>query len=159
VWATGETTWSEAVGARLGDLGWTLAAVEIGTGATLAALFGDVPWIRSIEAISADSPAAAVHHLAAGAGGAGDGAGDDVPDELVQLARHARDQAGAEVGLAVHARPRVGDTAVSVAIALPHGERRVRRAVFLTGPMGRSRAALAAAAVLLETLREADVAR
>ena len=34
------------------------------------------------------------------------------------------------------------------------GERRVRRLVFLTGPMGRSRAALAATAVLLETLRD-----
>jgi len=54
----------------------------------------------------------------------------------------------------VQARPRTGDTAVSIAIVTPHRERRVRRLVFLTGPMGRSRAALAAAAVLLETLRD-----
>jgi hypothetical protein len=36
----------------------------------------------------------------------------------------------------------------------PSGERRVSRVVFLTGSMGRSRAALAAAAVLLEVLRD-----
>jgi hypothetical protein len=48
---------------------------------------------------------------------------------------------------------------VSIAIVTPLGERRVRRLVFLTGPMGRSRAALAAAAVLLETLRDPDARR
>ena len=66
----------------------------------------------------------------------------------------ARELGGAEVGLAVRARPRTGDTAVSIAISTPRGSRRVRRSVFLTGPMGRSRAALTAAAALLETLRE-----
>jgi nicotinamide-nucleotide amidase len=158
VWATGETTWSQAIGARLDDLGWTMAAVEIGTGASLGTLLGDVPWVRFIEAISADAPAAAAHHIGADADGAADAdaAGDDVPDDLVVFARRARELGGAEVGLAVHARPRVGDTAVSVAISMPHGERRLRRVVFLTGPMGRSRAALAAAAVLLETLRTPD---
>ena len=35
VWAMGTTTWSEAIGARLDDLGWTLAAVEIGTGGSV----------------------------------------------------------------------------------------------------------------------------
>ena len=81
-----------------------------------------------------------------------------VPDDLERFARRARELGGAEVGLAVRARPRTGDTAVSIAISTPTGERRVRRIVFLTGPMGRSRAALAAAAVLLETLREVDPA-
>ena len=68
-------------------------------------------------------------------------------------APRARELGGAEVGLAVRARPRTGDTAVSIAISTPRGDRRVRRLVFLTGPMGRSRAALTAAAILLETLR------
>ena len=77
-------------------------------------------------------------------------------DELVAFARRARELGGADVGIAVRTRPRTGDTAVSIAIVTPLGERRVRRLVFLTGPMGRSRAALAAAAVLLETLRDPD---
>ena len=53
-------------------------------------------------------------------------------------------------------RPRAGDTAVSIAVATPSGDRQVRRIVFLTGPMGRSRVALSAAAFLLEILREPD---
>jgi nicotinamide-nucleotide amidase len=147
VWATGETTWSAAVGARLGELGWTLAVVEIGTGGSLMALFGDAPWVRFDESISPDAPAATAH-------GHEEEPDDDVPDDLVRFAHRARELGGAEVGLAVRARPRTGDTAVSIAISTPTGERRVRRVVFLTGPMGRSRAALAAGAVLLETLRD-----
>jgi len=58
------------------------------------------------------------------------------------------------VGLAVRIRPRTGDTAVSMAISTPDGDHRARRLVFLTGPMGRSRAALTAAAFLFEVLRE-----
>jgi competence/damage-inducible protein CinA-like protein len=146
VWATGETTWSEALGARLGELGWTLAVVEIGTGGSLDALLGDEPWLRFAESIASESPAAGAH-------------GDEDPqggDELEAFARRARELGGADVGIAVRARPRTGDTAVSIAIVTPLGERRVRRMVFLTGPMGRSRAALAAAAVLLETLRDPD---
>ena len=55
--------------------------------------------------------------------------------------------------MAVRARPRSGDTAVSIAIALPTRTHLERRIVFLAGPQGRSRTALAAAAVLLEQLR------
>ena len=39
-------------------LGWTLAVVEIGTAGQLAALFGDVPWLRFGEALAADAPGA-----------------------------------------------------------------------------------------------------
>jgi hypothetical protein len=59
------------------------------------------------------------------------------------------------VGIAVRARPRRGDTAVSVVVVHPGGVHRERRIVFLGGPMGRSRAGLAAAAVLLAELRRA----
>ena len=161
VWATGETTWSQALGARLGELGWTLAVVEIGTGGSLGALLGDEPWVRFDESIASESPAARSH----GGDDARDGADDRRPhagdephgsDDLVAFARRARELGGADVGIAVRARPRTGDTAVSIAIVTPLGERRIRRLVFLTGPMGRSRAALAAAAVLLETLRDPD---
>ncbi len=159
VWATGETTWSEAIGARLDVLGWTLAAVEIGTGGSLNALFADAPWVRFDESISADAPVASAHggqvaHDEADTIETTDASGS-VADDLVRFAQRARELGGAEVGIAVRARPRTGDTAVSIAIVTPTFERRVRRVVFLTGPMGRSRAALAGAAVLLDTLREA----
>ncbi len=143
VWATGETTWSEAIGARLGELGWTLAAVEIGTGGSLAGLLGDAEWFRFDEIIAPEAPAAHSHT-------------HEVADDLLHFARRARELGGAEVGVAVRARPRTGDTAVSIAVSTPSGEREVRRVVFLTGPIGRSRSALAVAAFLLETLRGAS---
>jgi nicotinamide-nucleotide amidase len=148
VWATGEMTWAEAVGARLMALGWTLAIVEIGTGGSLNALFGDAPWLRFDESISSDAPAASAH------GPTADDDAEEGSDDLVRFAQRARELGGADVGLAIRARPRSGDTAVSVAIATPAGGRRTRRIVFLTGAMGRSRAALAAAAVLFETLED-----
>ena len=152
VWATGETSWSQAIGARLADLGWTLASVEIGTGGSVNALFGDAPWVRFGASISPDAPAAMADQMATDIE---ELEGEEVPDDLARSAQRARELGGAEVGLAVRARPRTGDTAVSIAISTPDGAHRARRVVFLTGPMGRSRAALAAAAVLLETLRRA----
>jgi nicotinamide-nucleotide amidase len=154
VWATGETTWSDAIGARLGELAWTLAVVEIGTGGSLDALFGDAPWLRFDETISPDAPAAVAHARPSDHEAPDDG--DEVADDLVRYARRARELGGAEVGLAVRTRPRTGDTAVSMAISTPDGDHRARRLVFLTGPMGRSRAALTAAAFLYEVLRELD---
>jgi competence/damage-inducible protein CinA-like protein len=152
VWATGETTWGEAVGVRLAELGWTLAVVEIGTGGSVGALFGDAAWVRFGESIDPAAPAAV--HATRGTEPTGDG--DDVPEGLVAYARRARELGGAEVGLAVRARPRQGDTAVAIAVVTPRGERHLSRVVFLTGGQGRSRAALSAAAALLEALRVAD---
>ncbi len=149
VWSTGDTTWSQAIGARLTDLGWTMAIVEIGTGGSLNALVGDASWVRFDESIDPAAPAASAHGPAAE-----DATSADESDDLERFAARARELGGAEVGLAVRARPRTGDTAVSIAISTPHGAHRVRRSVFLTGPMGRSRAALTAAAALLEVLRE-----
>jgi ABC-type amino acid transport substrate-binding protein len=112
-----------------------------------------------------DAPAATAHGVEmeqeawADRTDAADAPEDEVPDELVLFAQRARELGGAQVGIAVRARPRTGDTAVSMAIVTPTGERRVRRIVFLTGPMGRSRAALAAAAFLLETLRQGGTAQ
>lgn len=158
VWATGSTTWSEAIGARLGELGWTLAAIEIGTGGSLGALLGDVAWFRFGESISDAAPVIA--DLPADASGTERRLADDaeadpgVTANLIRLARRARRLGGAEVGVAVRANAGAGDTAVSIAVSSPSGERSVRRLVFLTGPLGRSRSALAAAAFVLETLRE-----
>jgi nicotinamide-nucleotide amidase len=150
VWATGETTWSEAIGARLTELGWTLAAVEIGTGGSLSTLFGDTGWFRFGEVIDPDAPVARAHQTA-DADEASDASGSD----LIQFARRVREVAGADVGVAVRARPRGSETAVSIVVSTGAGDRLVSRVVFQLGPIGRSRAALAAAAFLLETLREA----
>jgi nicotinamide-nucleotide amidase len=138
VWARGETSWSAAIGERLEALGWRLATVELGTGGALATLLGDAAWLRRTESLAADAT---------------DGAA-----ALERLAEAARDAAGCEVGIAVRARPRGEDTAVSVVVASPHGSHHERRLAFLGGAQGRSRTALAAAAVLLAELgRAVDV--
>ena len=129
IWATGETTWSEAIGARLAELGWTLATLEVGTGGTLVHLLGPVAWLASAE-------------VRTGLSGT-----------LADAAGAIRKSAAADVGLAVRARPRAGDTAVSVALVTPNGSHRESRVAFLTGEQGRSRAALAAADILLRRLR------
>ena len=163
VWATGETTWSEALGARLASLGWSLAVVEIGTGGSIGALLGDAPWLHFDESIATETPAATAHeppnrpsghHAGAAATGDADADPPSAIDDLLRFARRARELGGADVGVAVRARPRRGDTAVSIAIVTPAHERHDRRIVFLTGALGRSRAALAAAAVVLEALGE-----
>jgi hypothetical protein len=61
---------------------------------------------------------------------------------------------GAEVGVAVEARERGGDTAVTVAVVTPDSTHRETRVVFLGGTLGRGRAAIATAAILLGRLRE-----
>ena len=154
VWATGDTTWGNAIGARLTELGWTLGTVEIGTGGSVAALFADAPWLRFAEAVSLDAPVATAHGVPDDDEEPDTGAETGPSDDLLAFARRARELGGAEVGVAVRARPRTGDTAVSIAVSTPDGERQVRRVVFLTGPLGRSRAALTVAAVLFEVLRE-----
>jgi molybdenum cofactor synthesis domain-containing protein len=134
VWARGETSWSAAIGERLGALGWRLATVELGTGGSLSTLLGDAEWLRRAESIAADSS---------------DGAALD------RLAEAARATAGCDVGVAVRAAARGDDTAVSVAIVSPRGVHHERRLAFLGGSQGRSRAALTAAAVLLGELGRA----
>lgn len=156
VWATGETTWSEAIGARLAELGWSLAAVEIGTGGSLSTLFGDATWFRFAEITAPEAPAARPDEVAPAAGPEPDHETEPVPDhDLVRFARRARELGDAEVGVAVRTRPRTGDLAVSIAVSTPAGDQQATRVVFLTGPLGRSRSALATAAFLFETLRAA----
>lgn len=153
IWATGATTWSEAIGARLAELGWRLAMTEIGTRGQVAALFGDVDWLVRDE-ILADDVAADDD----------DAPALDDPDRLARpgpllAAAHAvRDHAVTPVGVAVRARERGPDTTVSVAIVTPNDERTERRIAFLGGSLGRSRAALTTAAILLAALRSASPA-
>src|SRR5438876_766299 len=110
VWATGETTWSDAIGARLGGLGWTLAVVEIGTAGSIAALFGDAAWLRFDESIAPGAPAATAHVSTDGSAPDSDAheGPDSVPDgpdpadetaadDLIRYARRAPEPGGADV--------------------------------------------------------------
>jgi molybdenum cofactor synthesis domain-containing protein len=135
IWATGSQTWAEAIGARLADHGWRLALVELGTRGQVTSLFGDVDWLALAEARPEPR--------------------DDGDASLTDIARAIRERAGVEVGLAVRARERGGDTAVTVAVVVPGSEHRETRRAFLGGSHGRTRAALTAAGVLFAVLRDA----
>lgn len=134
IWAEGETSWADAIGAILEDRRWTLASVEVGTGGALAALLADRAWLRIAEVLDPDAPAAA---------------GDD----LQSLAASAMARAAADVAVAVRGRPRTEDTAIEVLAITSARVHRERHTVFLAGPIGRSRAGLAAASLLLAELR------
>jgi nicotinamide-nucleotide amidase len=136
VWAEGETTWPDAIETAMD--GRSLSIVEVGTGGSLATLLGDRTWIRLAEALAPDAPAAAAH--VAGHG-------------LEVLARNGLAVGGANVGVGVRARERGADTAVSVVVVDGERVHHETRVVFLGGANGRSRAALAAAHILLTTLR------
>ena len=141
VWAEGDTSWPDAVGAALAARGWTLASVEVGTGGSLGTLFTDRPWLVFAESLVPESPAVEAH------GGGRTLAG------LEALVRRGMETGGASAGVGVGVRPRGDDTAVSIVVVRPDGVHRERRQVFLGGANGRSRAALAAASALLVRLR------
>jgi nicotinamide-nucleotide amidase len=147
IWATGTTTWADAIGARLAERGWTLATWEQGTGGTLAALLGGLPALVRATTIGAG---------AAGTGGSSaeepDEAADPMTSELA--AAELRASTGASVACALRVTERGPDAAVSVAVATPSGVHRERRVAFLGGVQGRHRAALIAAAIVLERLRD-----
>lgn len=144
IWAEGDTTWADAIGMRLGALDWRLAVDETGTGGQVAALFGDVPWLAIVEA----------HPSEVGRPGAGARAGEQDGGGLLDRARRVRAAGQADIGMSVRARPRGSELAVSVAVVTPERERRQTRTTYLGGAMGRSQAALIAAATLFESLRE-----
>jgi hypothetical protein len=142
VWARGVTAWPEAAATGLADAGWRIAIVEIGLRGALVALLGEGLADRLAFAESlVERPRPHDGH----------------PATLEHLASQVRKLGGSEVGLAVEGRPRRGDTAVSIAIVDPAGRHRERRIVFLGGQQGRSRAAVAAAAILVKRLRSAAV--
>ncbi len=147
VWATGETTWAQAIGARLDELGWSLALVEIGTGGSVGGLLADVGRLHLAESIASDPDPTGETVDGSDAEGVRSGRSD-----LIAAAERVRRRMRSDVGLAVRALVRAGDLTVSIAVVTPDDRREVRRDVFLSGPIGRSRAALAAAAVLLDTL-------
>ncbi len=138
VWARGEASWPGAVGEALDARGWRMAAVEVGMRGALLALLGEglAERLAFGEALlTRPEP-----H-------------DDRRATLEALAERVRAVGGCEVGIAVEARERGGDTAVTVAVVTPESTHRETRVVFLGGSLGRSRAAIAAAAILLARLR------
>jgi nicotinamide-nucleotide amidase len=138
VWARGDASWPETIATLLRERGWRLSAVEVGLQGALIALLGEglAEHLAFGEALTA-RPAPHDGHRAT----------------LEHLAERVRELGASEVGLAVEARPRAGDTAVSVAVATPDGVHRETRVVFLDGALGRGRAAIAAASILVARLR------
>ncbi|MBI3751685.1 MAG: competence/damage-inducible protein A [Chloroflexi bacterium] len=138
VWARGTTSWAEAVAEALDRRAWRLSIVEVATRGSVTALLGEglADRIAFAETLP-DRPPAHDGHEA----------------DPAHLARRVLAAGGGDVGLAVEVRPRGGDMAVSVAVVDPGGEHRERRLVFLGGDMGRGRAAITAAAVLLARIR------
>ncbi len=136
VWARGATTWSEAITAALAAREWTLATTEAGTGGALVVLLRDMPALQRAEVTALPPDAAPATDPA-----------------LLATAEAARDAGTAAVGMAIHATPQGKDLDVRIAIVTPDGSRTARRLAFTRGSYGADRAALASAAVLLETLR------
>jgi nicotinamide-nucleotide amidase len=122
--------WPAALGRMLA--GRRLATIEAGTGGRFVALLGGASWLAHAEVI----PTARL-------------------GELPGLARSAREEHDVDLGLALRAAPRRGDTVATVAIDDARlGVWRESRVVFLGGEQGQRRAALAACAVLYASLRD-----
>lgn len=134
LFARATETWADALSARLH--GRTVALAEIGTAGQLAALLGTADWLTLAEVIGPRSGLARTHR------------------DLRALAQRVREVAGSDVGLAVRASERRGDTAVTIAIALADraAVRQVTRTAFLSDDEGRRRAAIAACAELWRRL-------
>ena len=138
VWARGETSWPDALGAALDARGWRMAAVEVGMRGALMALLGE--GLGDRLAFGETLQARPASH-------------DGARATLEALAQRVREVGECEVGVAAEARERGGDTALTVAIATPQGTHRETRVVFLGGALGRGRAAVSTAAITLARLR------
>lgn len=137
VWAEGRTSWADVVGEALEASGVSLATVEAGTRGHLGVLLGDLPGLVQATTL-------AERHERGLQGAA-----------LEETAAAAARGSGATVGVAVRARDGEPATSVSVAVADPVRDwsRRLELRLFQPGAHGRLRAAVAAAAFLVEVLR------
>ncbi len=142
VWARGQRTWPELLAELLDERSWRVSAVEVGLRGALLGLLGE--GLADRLAFGEALPHRPSH--------------DGKRATLERLVDGVRAIGGTEVGLAVEARERGGDTAVTVAVVTPDASHRETRVVFLGGSMGRSRAAVAAASILASRLRDATVA-
>lgn len=139
IWAEGETTWAELVSAAAATAGVRFATVEAGDHGALATLLGDVRELA--EAVIRRGPEAQAL---------------PPPDELLQAAARVANDASAEVGLALAVRDDDGQTILRAAVSgtsAPPDDSVIDVRLFTRGSYGRLRAAIAAAAFLVERLR------
>jgi hypothetical protein len=132
VFAEGEDGWPEALSRALGTR--RLATLEVGTAGQLLALLGDADCLQFGQLLRA---AVAAEHAG---------------QNLRHYAERVREMSGADVGLAIHAAERDGDMRVLIAIATDTGTTTEERTAFMTGALGRRRAAVAACAALWQAL-------
>ncbi len=143
VWAEGETSWADLVGAAADRAGVRLAVVEAGTTGTLGALLAEV---RALERATSAGPGVAPDPTA-------------WPAEAI-AAGAARD-AGVAVGIALVARTLPGEgTSLRVGVVVPGAgvSRVLDLHLFQHSAHGRFRAAVAAAAFTIEVLRTLEPA-
>jgi hypothetical protein len=139
VWATGATTWADAIADRLDAQGRRLRVVEIGTLGQVGALLGAVGALERLESIAIDD------------------LGEDMTERDAALASRANAlRVGDDriVGLAVAVLEIDGDCDVAIAVSTPDREVLEHRTAFLGGRVGRTRAALTTAAILLSVLSD-----
>ena len=144
IWGRGETTWPRALADALDAGGWRLSVAEVAMRGALIGLLGE--GLGDRLALAESLPGRPEPHGGHRA-------------TLEHLAERVRELGGSEVGVAAEAKERGGDTAVTVAVVSPAGAHRETRVVFLGGQLGRGRAAIATAAILLRQLRDAQTAR
>jgi len=152
VWARGETSWGQALDDRLEHLGWTLATAEIGTRGALGALLSEMRHLvlsESSAELPATPPSAGIgyHPLRPALP-----ISAEVDDALLPLARILRERTAADAALVVRVTAQGDDSTVEVVVETPRGVAGERRLAFLRGTLGRHRAAVTAASVLLRTL-------
>ena len=157
VWARGDSSWAQAIAAALDVRGWSLAIHESGLRGTLPTLLSEGlgERLRLVQSVpeSRETLSADARERTDGPLPTKSGLGQRPRDRLVQVARAVRASSGADIGLAVEAATTGRDMTVNVSIVDPRGDHTEQRLAFIDGPMGRSRAALQAAAVLLARLR------
>ena len=142
VWATGETTWAEAIGRDSRRAAGTWPS-RIGTGGQVGALFGDVEWLRRDDVRSDDD--------------LGDEDTQSATLGLLDLARPSATRRRRSGWRSPSSRP-AGTRTWRWPLRSPEHELVEHRTAFLGGRMGRSRAALTTAALLFAALPAADQA-
>ncbi len=148
VWGRGNTTWPQAIADALDNDGWSIAIHETGLRGALTSLLAEGLGHRLALALATPESSGTRSYDTAPAGDAA-----SPRDSLVDEAHAVRASSGADVGLAVRASTTGGDMTVRIAVVDPRGDHVEQRLAFIAGSMGRSRAALLAAAVLLARLR------
>jgi nicotinamide-nucleotide amidase len=143
VWAEGDTSWADLVGAAADEAGVSLAVVEAGTGGTLGALLAEV---SALERATSAGPGIAP---------------DPAQWPAEAIAAEAARSTGVAVGIALAALTQPGEgTRLRVGVVAPGvGISRVLDLhLFQHSAHGRLRAAVAAAAFAIEVLRTLDPA-